>query len=179
MQEQMQQLQQQLEASQKVPNPSSVSAQTPENSTGARPVIPKQSGAQPAAASRKMETQAGEHRGLPPPVWSSVRALCVKKKSVFFSATSSRPSIRESSGFVDELNTANSFKHKARVAHQPKPSAPGNFLHCIDLFEIVMFSGNILWHVRLRLECISITLFLPGRQRPAGGDKGRQLLPAV
>lgn len=54
-----------------------------------------------------------------------------KKKSVFFSATSSAPSsrgtVKESSVFVDELNTANSFKHKARVAHTPKCSPPGNY----------------------------------------------------
>uniref|UniRef100_H3CN65 Protein MCM10 homolog n=1 Tax=Tetraodon nigroviridis TaxID=99883 RepID=H3CN65_TETNG len=33
--------------------------------------------------------------------------------------------VKESSVFLDELNTANSFKHKARVAHKPKPSTSG------------------------------------------------------
>lgn len=128
MQEQMQRLQQQLEASQKISNASAVLAQTPEISTGPKPVILKQSRAKP---SQKMETQAGKHRGLLLPAFYLLLALCLKK-SLFFSVTSSQSSMREtvkeSSVFVDELNTANSFKLKARVAHKPKPSTSGNFL---------------------------------------------------
>lgn len=67
MQEQMQQLQEQLDASQKISNTPSVLAKTPEDSPGPKPVIPKQSRAKPTTA-RKMETQAGKQKGLLPPV---------------------------------------------------------------------------------------------------------------
>lgn len=87
MQEQMQQLQQQLEASQKICNPSSVSAQTPEDSPGPKPVIPKQkqSRAKPTTASRKTETQAGKRKGLLPVkgLWFSFGSCMCKKESLF------------------------------------------------------------------------------------------------
>lgn len=83
MQEQMQQLQQQLEASQKISNPSSFSAQTPKNSTGPKPVIPKQSRDKPITASQKMETKAGKHSGLLPTVWYSFQSSMCKRKSLF------------------------------------------------------------------------------------------------
>lgn len=59
MQEQMQRLQQQLEASQKVSSPSSGSGQTPERPAGPRPALPNQSRAKSTTASQKIGTQAG------------------------------------------------------------------------------------------------------------------------
>lgn len=105
----------------------------------------------------------------------------LKKKSVFFSATSSPPSIRgtvkESSVFVDELNAANSFKHKARVAHKTKPSTSGNsfgvFLRT-DLPEMVMFPGNILWHIKSGFQCI----FVPLQKREARWWRLRSAVPS-
>lgn len=59
MQEQMQRLQQQLEASQKVSDPSSGSGKNPEKPAGPRPVLPSQSRAKSTTASQKMGTPAG------------------------------------------------------------------------------------------------------------------------
>lgn len=59
MKQQMQRLQQQLETSQKVSNPSSGSGQTPEKPAGPKPVLPNQSRAKSTTASQKMGTQAG------------------------------------------------------------------------------------------------------------------------
>eukprot|EP00066_Takifugu_rubripes_P022557 XP_011611823.1 PREDICTED: protein MCM10 homolog [Takifugu rubripes] len=103
MQEQMQRLQQQLEASQKVSNPSPGSGQTPEKPSGPTPVLPNQSRAKPTSASQKMGTQAATSSSPP-----------------------ARANVKESSAFLEELNSANSFKHGARVAHKPKPSTSGD-----------------------------------------------------
>lgn len=54
-----------------------------------------------------------------------------KKACFLLVASSSSPEtggsvkLQESSDFFDQLNSAESFKRKPRVAHQPKPSMPG------------------------------------------------------
>lgn len=58
----------------------------------------------------------------------------------FLSATSSASStpvrggstkLQDSSDFFDQLNSADSFKRKPRVAHNPKPSTSGIFYFII------------------------------------------------
>ncbi|CAK6959875.1 protein MCM10 homolog [Scomber scombrus] len=110
MQEQMQRLQQQLEASQKVPTSSST-VRTAGSSTGPKPTTPKPTlprkpvskvtQAKPAATVQKTKTQAASSS-------TPVRGGSVK--------------LQESSDFSAQLNIADSFKSKSRVAHQPKPS---------------------------------------------------------
>nr|XP_046235722.1 protein MCM10 homolog [Scatophagus argus]XP_046235723.1 protein MCM10 homolog [Scatophagus argus] len=102
MQEQMQRLQQQLEASQKVSTSSSTPVLTAESSSGSKPMTPKLSQMKPAAATQKTRTQAVTSSSTP-----------VRERSV---------KLQESSDFFDQLNTADSFKRKPRVAHHPKSS---------------------------------------------------------
>ncbi|XP_030576225.1 protein MCM10 homolog [Archocentrus centrarchus] len=109
MKEQMQRLQQQLEASQKVTTPSATPTKTSGSSASLAPVTPKPaptrqptsklSQAKPAANTQK--TQAASSS-------TPVRTGSLK--------------LQESSEFSSQLNNADSFKRKPRVAHQPKPS---------------------------------------------------------
>ncbi|KAM9334611.1 protein MCM10 homolog [Symphorus nematophorus] len=113
MQDQMKRLQQQLEASQKVSTSSSTPVRTAGSSAGPKPMTPKPTPprqptskvtqAKPAAATQKTKTQAAATSSSIP-----VRGGGVK--------------LQESSDFFDQLNNADSFKRKPRVAHQPKPS---------------------------------------------------------
>uniref|UniRef100_UPI0037E747DD protein MCM10 homolog n=1 Tax=Semicossyphus pulcher TaxID=241346 RepID=UPI0037E747DD len=108
MQEQMQRLQQQLEASQKVSSSTTVS--TKGSSAGPKPTTPKPttpkqpttkpSQAKPATTTQKTKTPAADT--------SSVSGESLK--------------LQESSDFFDQLNNADSFKRKPRVAHTAKPS---------------------------------------------------------
>ncbi|XP_059182192.1 protein MCM10 homolog isoform X2 [Centropristis striata] len=108
MQEQMQRLQQQLEASQKV----STSSSSAGNSAAPKPVTPKPTRTKPASTkpvsnklastTQKPKTQAAASSSTP------VRGEAVK--------------LQESSDFFDQLNNADSFKRKPRVAHQAKAS---------------------------------------------------------
>ncbi|XP_044200039.1 protein MCM10 homolog [Thunnus albacares] len=110
MQEQMQRLQQQLEASQTVPTSSST-IRTAGSSAGPKPTTPKPkppqkpiskvTQAKPAATIQKTKTQAASSS-------TPVRGGNLK--------------LQESSDFSAQLNIADSFKSKPRVAHQPKPS---------------------------------------------------------
>ncbi|XP_044042345.1 protein MCM10 homolog isoform X2 [Siniperca chuatsi] len=112
MQEQMQRLQQQLEASQKVSASSSAPATTAGRSAGPKPMTPKPtpprqptsklSQAKPATTTQKTKTQAATSSSTP-----------VRRESL---------KLQESSDFFDQLNNADSFKRKPRVAHHPKPS---------------------------------------------------------
>ncbi|XP_045928561.1 protein MCM10 homolog [Micropterus dolomieu] len=117
MQEQMQRLQQQLEASQKVSTSSFTPATTAGKSAGPKPVTPKPTPprqptsklipAKLASTTQKAKTQAATSSSTP------VRGENVK--------------LQESSDFFDQLNNADSFKRKPRVAHHPKPStSPGD-----------------------------------------------------
>ncbi|XP_054480640.1 protein MCM10 homolog isoform X2 [Anoplopoma fimbria] len=113
MQEQMQRLQQQLEASQKVPPSSSTPVLTARSSAGPKPMTPKPTPtrkptskltpAKPASNTQKAKTQAATTSSSTP-----VRGGDLK--------------LQESSDFFDQLNNADSFKRKPRVAHDPKPS---------------------------------------------------------
>ncbi|KAI3366921.1 hypothetical protein L3Q82_009564 [Scortum barcoo] len=113
MQEQMQRLQQQLEASQKVSASPSTPVRTAERPAGPKlmtpkPTHPRQSTSQltqakPASSTQK--TQAG-CSATPSPTPVTGRGL----------------KLQESSDFFDQLNNADSFKRKPRVAHNPKPS---------------------------------------------------------
>ncbi|XP_035466478.1 protein MCM10 homolog [Scophthalmus maximus] len=110
MQEQMQRLQQQLEASKKVSTLSSTPVRTAGSSAGPKRMTPKQTPprqlpskvtqAKPAAATQK--TQAAT------PLSTPVRGEGVK--------------LHESADFSNQLNNADSFKRKPRVAHQAIPS---------------------------------------------------------
>ncbi|XP_041819824.1 protein MCM10 homolog [Chelmon rostratus] len=110
MQEQMQRLQQQLEASQKVSTPSSTPVISAGSSAGPKPMTPKPTPprhstsklSQAKSAAQKTKTQAAMPSSTP------VRGGSVK--------------LQESSDFFDQLNNADSFKRKPRVAHHPKPS---------------------------------------------------------
>ncbi|XP_041636310.1 protein MCM10 homolog [Cheilinus undulatus] len=97
MQEQMQRLQQQLEASQKASPSSPVMTKgTP------KPVTSKLAQAKATTTTQKIKTQAAASSSTP------VRGENVK--------------LQESSDFLDQLNNADSFKRKPRVAHTPKLS---------------------------------------------------------
>ncbi|KAK2858790.1 hypothetical protein Q5P01_003410 [Channa striata] len=113
MQEQMQRLQQQLEASQKVSTSSSSPVRTAKSSVGPKPATPK-----PAQTHQLTSKVAKQYR-----------SESTKKASVEAAATSSSTPVRggsvklqESSDFDNQLNNAESFKRKPRVAHQPKSS---------------------------------------------------------
>lgn len=73
----------------------------------------------------------------------------IPKKSVSFAAASSSPparaKVKESSAFLDDLNSATSFKPRARVAHQPKPSTSGNMTR----LELICAPGIVFWHIKL------------------------------
>ncbi|XP_068572799.1 protein MCM10 homolog [Cebidichthys violaceus] len=113
MQEQMQQLQQQLEASQKVSPSSSTPVLTAGSSAGPKPMTPKPTStrqptskktpAKPASTTQKAKTQAAATSSSAP-----VRGGGLK--------------LQESADFFDQLNNADSFKRKPRVAHHTKPS---------------------------------------------------------
>ncbi|XP_054862662.1 protein MCM10 homolog isoform X2 [Amphiprion ocellaris] len=107
MQEQMQRLQQQLEASQKVSSTSSTPVRTTGSSATPKPAQTRQPTAKltqvkPAAATQKPKTQAAT--------------------SSFTPAKGGSQTLQESSEFSSQLNNADSFKRKPRVAHHPKPS---------------------------------------------------------
>ncbi|XP_008296168.1 protein MCM10 homolog [Stegastes partitus] len=108
MQEQMQRLQQQLEASQKVSLPSSPRVRTAGSSTTPKPAPLRQPTSKvpqvkPAAATQKPKTQAVATSPSTPARGGSLK-------------------LQESSEFSSQLNNADSFKRKPRLAHQPKPS---------------------------------------------------------
>uniref|UniRef100_A0A3B4UPG8 Protein MCM10 homolog n=1 Tax=Seriola dumerili TaxID=41447 RepID=A0A3B4UPG8_SERDU len=119
MQEQMQKLQQQLEASQKVSTPSTPPVRAAGRSAAPKPVAPKPT----------------PPRQLTPKV-TQVKPAAPSQKTKTQAATSSSTAVRggggggggggvklqESSDFSDQLNNADSFKRKPRVAHEPKPS---------------------------------------------------------
>ncbi|XP_034529763.1 protein MCM10 homolog [Notolabrus celidotus] len=105
MQEQMQRLQQQLEASQKAPPSSPVT--TKGSSASPKPVTPKPTTsrlakAKPVTTTQKTKTQAATSTSTP-----------VRGES---------PKLQKSSDFLDQLNNADSFKRKPRLAHTPKLS---------------------------------------------------------
>ncbi|XP_076578381.1 protein MCM10 homolog [Chaetodon auriga] len=111
MQEQMQRLQQQLERSQKVSTSSSTPVTSAGGSAGPKQMTPKPTPpqqptskvTQAKSAAQKTKTQAATTSSSTP-----VRGGSVK--------------LQESSDFFDQLNNADSFKRKPRVAHHPKPS---------------------------------------------------------
>ncbi|KAG8005804.1 Protein MCM10-like protein, partial [Nibea albiflora] len=107
MQEQMQRLQQQLEANQKASTSSSTPAKTAGSLASPKPTTPKLNTSKttqgkPATATQKPKTEAAASSSTP------VRGGSVK--------------LQESSDFFDQLNNADSFKRKPRVAHHPKSS---------------------------------------------------------
>ncbi|XP_029016219.1 protein MCM10 homolog isoform X2 [Betta splendens] len=109
MQEQMQRLQKQLETSQAVSTSSSSTVTTARKASGSKPATPKSTPKQrlisnltkPCATKQQTITQAAS-ASIP------VRGGAVK--------------LQESSDFDNQLNSAESFKRKPRIAHQPKPS---------------------------------------------------------
>ncbi|XP_051248743.1 protein MCM10 homolog isoform X1 [Dicentrarchus labrax] len=119
MQEQMQRLQQQLESSQKVSTPVRAAGSsagpkpttpkpTPARKPTPKPTPPRQTTsklnqAKPASTTQKTKTQAASTSSSTP-----VREQSVK--------------LQDSSDFFDQLNNADSFKRKPRVAHHSKPS---------------------------------------------------------
>ncbi|XP_070710116.1 protein MCM10 homolog [Pempheris klunzingeri] len=116
MQEQMQRLQQQLESSQKVSTSSSTPVTTTGRPAGPKPVTPKPTPprkptskptpTKPAATSQKTVTQAAATSSSTPVGGGTLK-------------------LQDSSDFFDQLNSADSFKRKPRVAHQPGTS-PGD-----------------------------------------------------
>ncbi|XP_075868239.1 protein MCM10 homolog isoform X1 [Nelusetta ayraudi] len=107
MQEKMQQLQQQLEASQKASTSSPPPvARTAEKPAELKPKAPKVTQAKPTAAAQKAKAQAVKPSSSP--------------------ATGGNVKLQESSDFSDQLNSAQSFKRKSRVAHLPNPGTPGD-----------------------------------------------------
>ncbi|XP_030004334.1 protein MCM10 homolog [Sphaeramia orbicularis] len=108
MQEKMKQLQQQLDLSQKASTSSPTPAKTTESTKGLKTTPPRQptsklNPVKPAVSTQKTKTQAGVASSSAP-----VRGANLK--------------LQESSDFSAQLNNADSFKRKPRVAHQPKPS---------------------------------------------------------
>uniref|UniRef100_A0A665U4C7 Protein MCM10 homolog n=1 Tax=Echeneis naucrates TaxID=173247 RepID=A0A665U4C7_ECHNA len=163
----MQRLQQQLQASQKVSTPPSTPVRTAGRSAGPKPVNPKPTPprqptsnvtqAIPAAASQRTKTQAA-------------------------AASSSTPvrgggKLQESSDFLDQLNNADTFKHKPRVAHQPKPST--SLENRGPLVEIKIGSS---FQPEESSSCVSNPLRSPPashtRPAPAGQPKPSSLPPA-
>ncbi|KAG7497288.1 MCM10-like isoform X1 [Solea senegalensis] len=116
MQQQMQRLQQQLEATQKVSTPSSTPS-TPVRTAGS------------SAVARHMSPKATPQTKLTSKV-TMVKpgAPSPKTKIQTSPASSSTPArsgntkVQESTDFFEQLNNADSFKRKPRVAHQAKPS---------------------------------------------------------
>ncbi|XP_028426527.1 protein MCM10 homolog isoform X2 [Perca flavescens] len=112
MQEQMQRLQQQLEASQKVSTSSSPPVTAAGGTARPKPVTPKPTPtpqptaklAQAKPASTAAKTKAQSATSSPAPV------------------SGGGVKLQESSDFFDQLNNADSFKRKPRLAHHPKPS---------------------------------------------------------
>nr|XP_033470843.1 protein MCM10 homolog [Epinephelus lanceolatus] len=113
MQEQMQRLQQQLEASQKASTSSSTPVTTAGSSAGPKPMTPKPTPprqptskltqAKPASTTQNTKTQAAATSSSAPVTGGGLK-------------------LQESSDFFDQLNNADSFKRKPRVAHNPKAS---------------------------------------------------------
>ncbi|XP_074554780.1 protein MCM10 homolog [Halichoeres trimaculatus] len=99
MQEQMQRLQQQLEACQDVSSSTEAKSTKP---TTPKPTTSKLS--KPLSGPQKSKTQAAAVKATSTPV----RGESLK--------------LQESSDFLDQLNNADSFKRKPRVAHTPKLS---------------------------------------------------------
>ncbi|KAF1372538.1 hypothetical protein PFLUV_G00266540 [Perca fluviatilis] len=113
MQEQMQRLQQQLEASQKVSTSSSPPVTAAGSTARPKPVTPK--------PTRTPQPTAKLAQAKPTSTTPKTKAQSA--------ATSSPAPVRggdlklqESSDFFDQLNNADSFKRKPRLAHHPKPS---------------------------------------------------------
>ncbi|XP_034382608.1 protein MCM10 homolog isoform X2 [Cyclopterus lumpus] len=112
MQEQMQRLQQQLEASQKVSPSSSAPVLTARSSADPKPMTPKPkparpptsklTPAKPASTTQRAKTQAATSSSTP--------------------VSGGGLKLHESADFFDQLNNADSFKRKPRVAHHTKPS---------------------------------------------------------
>lgn len=109
MQEQMQKLQQQLEASQKVSTPSC----TPTRTAAPKPVTPK------PTSSSQIKTKVTESRPAIPTQKNKSQAG--KASSPPEAKGGGGPKLQESSDFSSQLNNADSFKRKPRVAHQVKP----------------------------------------------------------
>ncbi|XP_060936301.1 protein MCM10 homolog [Limanda limanda] len=110
MQEQMQRLQQQLEVSQKVSSPSS----TPVRTAGR------------SAAPKRMTPKPTPPRQLPSKVTPAKSAAATQKTQAATSSSTpvreGKVKVQESSDFSDQMNNIDSFKRKARLAHQAKPS---------------------------------------------------------
>uniref|UniRef100_A0A3Q1GY26 Protein MCM10 homolog n=2 Tax=Acanthochromis polyacanthus TaxID=80966 RepID=A0A3Q1GY26_9TELE len=107
MQEQMQRLQQQLEAGQKVSSTSPTPVKITGSSAALKPAPTRQPTSKlmqvkPAAATQKPKTQAATSSSTP--------------------ARGGSQMLQESSEFSSQLNNADSFKCKPRVAHHPKSS---------------------------------------------------------
>lgn len=69
------------------------------------------------------------------------------------SATGGNVKLQESSDFSDQLNSAESFKRKSRVAHLPKPGTAGSislillfYLHR-HIFAFHISSRHLLTHI--------------------------------
>ncbi|XP_034719250.1 protein MCM10 homolog isoform X2 [Etheostoma cragini] len=120
MQEQMQRLQQQLEASQKV----STSSSTPVTAAGSTSV-PKPMHERPKPMTPKPTPTP---RPTAKPAQAKAASTTANTKAQSAETSSPAPvrggglKLQESTDFFDQLNNADSFKRKPRLAHNPKPS---------------------------------------------------------
>ncbi|XP_040886150.1 protein MCM10 homolog isoform X3 [Toxotes jaculatrix] len=112
MKEQMKRLQQQLEANQRVSTPSSTPVRTAGSSAGPKQITPK------PTPPRQLTSKVAQAK--PAATTLRTRAPTAASSSVLVKGGSVK--LQESSDFSDQLNNADSFKRKPRVAHQPKPS---------------------------------------------------------
>lgn len=140
MEEKMQQLQQQLEASQKASTSSPpLVTRTVEKQAELKSTTPKVTQARSTAATQKAKTRAGKGFQMNC-LWSKIlndqqTAATDLLKLCFLSVTPSSSSaaggnvkLQESSDFSNQLNSAESIKRKSRVAHHPKPCATGRII---------------------------------------------------
>ncbi|XP_067345729.1 protein MCM10 homolog isoform X2 [Channa argus] len=111
MQEQMRRLQQQLEVSQKVSTSSSTPVRTAKGSVGTKPVTPK-----PAPTQQPISKVTKQCRS------KSTEKTNVRAVSSCTPVGGESVKLQESSDFGNQLNNAESFKRKPRLAHQPKTS---------------------------------------------------------
>nr|XP_020457163.1 protein MCM10 homolog isoform X2 [Monopterus albus] len=133
MQEQMQRLQQQLEMSQKVSPSSSTPIRKAESSAGPRAVTLKPT---PSRQLSYIVTQAKP-------------AATIEKTKTQSTASSCTPAggrgvkLQESCDFNVQLNSADSFKSKPRVAHQPKPRTCPDVIKVGSSFQPVESTGKV------------------------------------
>jgi len=167
---------------------------TPKPPPAARPSTSKRPPAKPSSTTQRAKTHAGEHAVIHHLILNStgcalqntlinthththskvdevVLCLVTAATSPSTAASGGGVKLQESADFFDQLNNADSFKRKPRVAHLPTPSSPPGTSHPIaeGLDRSVCLSSYL---------SIFSFFFLVRRQRSTDGDKDWWHLPA-